>query len=65
MAVAVIVIVWMIMVGSMRVVAMCAVGALYAMGALAVAVAAGWSRVVGVMEDVLRKGGRDWRQSVA
>jgi hypothetical protein len=50
---------------SMGVVAMRAVHALYALGALAMAVTAALCRVVCVFEYVLGKGGRDWRQSVA
>jgi hypothetical protein len=50
---------------SVRVVAMRAVHALYAVGALAMAVAAALCRVVCVLEYVLGKGGRDWRQGIA
>jgi hypothetical protein len=49
---------------SMRVVAVGAVVALYAMGALAMAVTSSMYRVMCVFEYVLRKSGRDWRQSV-
>jgi hypothetical protein len=50
--------------GSMRVVAVGAVHALYAVGALAMTVTAALCRVMCVVEYVLRKGGRDWRQSI-
>ena len=45
--------------------AVCAVHALYAMGALAVAVTTALGGIMWVFENVLRKGSRDWRQSVA
>lgn len=45
--------------------AVVAMGAVVTMGAVAMAVTADWGRVVCVVEDVVRKGGRDWRKSVA
>jgi hypothetical protein len=51
--------------GSMRVVAVGTVHALYAVGALGMTMTAGLCRVMCVLEYVLREGGRDWRQSVA
>jgi len=49
----------------MIVCAVSAVHALYAMGALAVAVTTALGGIMWVFENVLRKGSRDWRQSVA
>jgi hypothetical protein len=50
---------------SMRVVAMGAVVTLYAVGTLAMTVTSPMCRVMRMLENVLRKGGRNWRQSVA
>ena len=61
----VVVVVIMAVVVRMIVCAVSAVHALYAMGALAVAVTTSLRRVMWVFENVLRKGSRDWRQSVA
>ena len=45
--------------------AVVAMGAVVTMGAVAMAVTTDRGRVVCVVEDVFRKGGRDWRESVA
>lgn len=42
-----------------------AVIAMGAVGAVAMGMTADWSGVVCVVEDVVRKGSRDWRESVA
>lgn len=41
------------------------IGAVIALQAVAMAVGADWCRVACVVENVLGKGGRDWRESVA